>query len=219
MMPFTNQLFSLTGEGSGRMWTREFPPMPTKRFRSTALCTLAALIIAGGVNKNMSTLQTVEVLNIETRQWSTATDLPQATMYAPAAFCGDQVYILGEAKMYTCSVFTLIQSCKSFLASIRNTGARVWERVAALPVTSTTCVPVHGQLLAIGGKDSDKKSTAAVHMYNPTTDSWEVISHMGTPRWECIVAVLPNNQLMVVGGRTGKRCDTKTDSVEFATIE
>jgi hypothetical protein len=26
----TNQLFSLTGEGSGRRWTEEFPPMPTK---------------------------------------------------------------------------------------------------------------------------------------------------------------------------------------------
>ena len=26
----TNQLFSLTGKGSGRRWTEEFPPMPTK---------------------------------------------------------------------------------------------------------------------------------------------------------------------------------------------
>jgi myosin heavy subunit len=27
----SNQLFSLTGEGSGMRWTEEFPPMPTKR--------------------------------------------------------------------------------------------------------------------------------------------------------------------------------------------
>ena len=129
----------------------------------------------------MSTLQTVEVLNIETHQWSTAADLPQATMYAPAAVCGDQVYILGEANMYTCSVFTLIQSCKSFLASIRSRGARVWKEVAAPPVTQTTCVSIHGRLLAIGGVDSEEKSTTAVHMYNPTTDSWEISSHIMTP--------------------------------------
>ena len=66
--------------------------------------------------------------------------------------------------------------------------------------------------LAIGGKDSDNKSTTAVHMYNPTTDSWEVISHMGTPRWGCVAAAIPNNQLMVVG-------IMEIDSVEFATLE
>jgi hypothetical protein len=41
------QLFSLTGEGSGRRWSEEFPPMPTKREASMALCTGAALIVAG----------------------------------------------------------------------------------------------------------------------------------------------------------------------------
>ena len=122
--------------------------------------------------------------------------------------------------MYTCSVLTLIQSCKSFLASIRNRDARVWKETAAPPAMETTCVSIHGQLLVIGGLDSDVKPTTAIHMYNPTTDSWKVISQMGTPRCWCIAAVLPNNQLMVVGGCTSKRyIDTETNSVEFATIE
>ena len=72
----TNQLFSLTGEGSGKRWTNEFPPMPTKRYASTALCTGADLIVAGGQTENYSRLKTVEVMNTETRQWSTAVDLP-----------------------------------------------------------------------------------------------------------------------------------------------
>jgi hypothetical protein len=55
-------------------------------------------------------------------------------------------------------------------------------------------------------------------MYNPTTDSWEVISHMGTPRHDCIAAVLPNNQLMVVGGYNIS-VYLANDSVEFATVE
>ena len=44
----TNQLFSLTVKGSGRRWTDEFPPMPTKRRGSTALCSGTAVIVAGG---------------------------------------------------------------------------------------------------------------------------------------------------------------------------
>ena len=57
---------------------------------------------------------------------------------------------------------------------------------------------LHEWLLAVGGKDSDGKVTTDIHMYNTTTNSWEVISHMGTPWCQCLVAVLPHNELMVV---------------------
>jgi hypothetical protein len=219
----TNQLFSLTGEGSGRGWTEEFPPMPTRRYGMTALCAEVALIVAGGERRKgmsfefePSILQTVEVLNTETLQWSTAADLPRLLSYTPASVCGDQIYIPGVSNTYTCSLQSLLRSSKkSFLANFRNRGARVWKEVAAPPVTETTCVSIHTQLLTIGGKDSNREPTSAVHMYNPTTDSWEVISHMGTPRYNCIAAVLPNNQLMVVGGYLGH---VSTDSVEFASI-
>ena len=90
----TNQLFSLTGEGCGRRWTEKFPPMPTKRYGSTALCTGTALIVAGGRREYDFTLQTVEVMNTETLQWSTAAHLPQPVSYAPGAVCGNHVYIL-----------------------------------------------------------------------------------------------------------------------------
>ena len=203
----TNQLFSLTGEGSGRRWTEEFPPMPTERAASATLYIGVALIVAGGWTFSGPT-ETVELLNSETKQWSTAADLPQPLSFTPAAVCGDQLYVVGEI-MYTCSV-------KLLLASIKNRSARVWKQVAAPPVTETTFVSIHGRLLAVGGSDSDWKPTSAVHMYNPTTDSWEVISHMGTPRYSCIAAVLPNNQLMVVGGYVGS---VSTNSVEFASIE
>ena len=121
--------------------------------------------------------------------------------------------------MYTCSLQTLLQSCKSFLASFRNRsrGARLWKEAAAPPVTQTTCVSIHGRLLAIGGEDSDGDPTTAIHVYNPTTDSWEIISHMGTPRYNCIAVVLPDNQLMVVEGYTSG--DAGINSVEFASIE
>ena len=216
----SNKLFSLIGDCSGRRWTEEFPPMPTKRWGSTALCTGTTLIVAGGKIKDLSPLKTVEIMNIETKQWSTAADLPLPVAYATTAVCGDQIYILGESNMYTCSVATLIQSCMSFLASLLwNRGTGVWNKVAAPPVKRTTSVSIHGRLLAIGGKDSNEEPTSAIHMYSPTTDSWEVISYMGTPRWLCIAGVLPDNQLMVVGGFTGKSYKTETDSVESATME
>ena len=182
--------------------------MPTEQAVSTALYIETALIVAGGWTFSGPT-ETVEVLNSETKQWSTAADLPQPVSHAPAAVCGDQIYVMGKA-MYTCSV-------QALMMSIRNSGSRVWKEVAAPPVTETTCVSIHGRLLAIGGTDSYETPTLAIHMYNPTTDSWEVISHMGTPRKSCIAAILPNNQLIVVGGYI--TTFGTTDSVEFASVE
>ena len=179
------------------------------------LCTGTALIVAGGEAEDNSPLNTVEIMNIATKQWSTAADLPQPVSYAPAAVCGDQVYILRETNMYTCSVVTLIQPRASFLAN-NYLWKRVWSEIATPPVTWTTCVSIHDQLLVIGGNGSDEEPTSAIHMYSPITDSWEVISHMETPRRDCIAAVLPDNQLMVVGGLTGQGV---TDSVEFASVK
>ena len=87
---------SYSASRRGWRWTTEFPPMPTKRWGSTALCTGITLIIAGGKTEQDSELKTVEIMNTATKQWSTAADLPQPTSFAPAAVCGNQFYILGE---------------------------------------------------------------------------------------------------------------------------
>ena len=77
---------------------------------------------------------------------------------------------------YTCSVSALLQTCtqKSSLEectsalSLSNSSSGstdVWSQLADLPVPESTCVTFCGQLLAIGGIDSDYKSTAsAVYM-------------------------------------------------------
>ena len=229
----TNQLLSLTDEGSGRRWTEKFPPMPTKRYHVSALCIGTTLIVAGGLGHGDETLKTVEVLNTETREWHTAADLPQPLAQSSIALCGDLVYLLGgedqekavTTSMYSCSLTSLLFSTSPTLLGLggrlvstlkRSSKRSPWNRVADLPVKRSTAVSLHGRLLAIGGDDSKGKPTTAVHMYQPTTNSWEVISHMTTSRTQCLSAVLPDNQLMVVGGLTTgeKFCE----SVEFGTV-
>ena len=51
--------------------------MPTKRSCVSALCIGTALIIVGGLKGDAVFLKTVEILNTSTRQWHTATELPQ----------------------------------------------------------------------------------------------------------------------------------------------
>ena len=151
---------------------------------------------------------------------------PQATRFT--SIYGDQIYMLGGTEdncycnsAYTCSVSALLQSCvlSSLEAKFQKTfledKAGVWRRIADLPVIRSTCESFHSRLLAVGGIESGKDTTA-VYMYNSTTNSWEIISHMTTGRRLCFTAVLPDNRLMVVGGYN--ELFHTIDSVELATV-
>ena len=225
-----NNLFSLTGGGadSEKNWSEDFPPMPTKRCGVSALCIGTALIVVGGEkgnNHNVTILKSVEVLNTSTRQWHTATELPQALSTSSMTICGDRIYLLGGIdknvewthSVYSCLLTSLLLSIRSGLvrALSRSSSSDTWIRVADLPVVGSTAVSLYGQLIAVGGRDLLDKCTSDIHRYSPSTNSWEVISHMATPRSVCLAAVLPDNQLVVVGGLT--KDNEKSDSVELGS--
>ena len=220
----TNSLLSLTNN----KWTKQFPPMPTKRRFTVVVCSGKSLVVAGGLGEGGKELITVEVMDTETLQWSTASSLPHPLYQAPATLCGDQVYMLGgrdqndkSKSVFTCSLAALLQSSKpqSLGARLKTSSLasrpQVWHQLADTPATLSTCASLHGRLLAVGGCDSHDKRTTVIHMYNTTTNSWEVISHMASPRCRCLVAVLPHNELMVVGGL---KTYVETDSIEIASI-
>ena len=225
----TNQLLSLTGE---RKWVEQFPPMPTKRWITAAVCSGKSLVVAGGRGGTLRgehhQLSTVEVMDTEILKWSTASSLPFGLESATATICQDRIYLLGydgtndPRSVLACSTADLLQSCRS-----QSLGAKlkaltlqtIWHRVADLAVRSSSCVTLCGQLLAVGGCDeSFRNYSTAIHQYNPATNSWKVISHMPTARHCTLVAVLPGNKLMVVGGYTGTGV-TGSDIVEIATLQ
>ena len=220
----TNKLFSFTGEGRDKSWTEEFPPMTTKRCWSTTMFTGTSLIVAGGYSRGIisssTPLTTVEVMNTETRQWSTAADLP--CLVGPdcvisSILCGDQFIVIRNHEVYKCPLTALLQSCTSPSSHHANESSShikpsvQWNRVAKFPEYFSTCVSLNGQLIAIGMPNH--RSITPVYMYYTVSNSWTIISHMSTchSRLHCYAAVLPVNKLVVVGG-------FGTDSVEIATL-
>ena len=162
----TNKLLSLTGEG--RWWSEKFPPMPTKRYAVSVLCTGTSLIVAGGVNDKIRPLRAVEVLNTETQQWRIAPDLPQSLSESSLTLCGDLVYLLGGYNedgatnlVYSCRLSSLLSTGSKSLGErlvstlTRSSKSRVWNRIADLPVKDSTAVTLNDRLLAIGGEDSE----------------------------------------------------------------
>ena len=216
---YTDKLCSLTEKKDGsKEWAEKFPAMPTKRAFTTALNTGTTLIIAGGVGGDI--LRTVEILNIETRQWLIAQDLPQPMWAASATLCGENMYILGGQEdsdlstVYTCSLESLLQpeNCRSpswtsrvakWIKSPAIRPVNVWIKLPDIPVTQATCVSVCGCVVAVGGKNSDSKATASVHMYDKTTSKWIPIGHrMPAAQCSCFVFNHTDNTMVVVGGNT-----------------
>ena len=225
----TSKLLSLKGseEDGDKRWTEEFPPMPTKRYSVSALSIGAALVVAGGKKDGGTCLRTVEVMNTHTREWHTATELPQPLAHSSMTVCGDFVYLLGgydkefrrTRSVYSCPLTALLMSLGGRLAralSWSSSNVDIWARVADLPVAYSSAVTLCGQLIAVGGVDSNDTPTSDVQRYDQATNSWKVISHMATPRSRCFAAVLPDYQLMVVGGWNS--FTRETDSVELGRV-
>ena len=201
-----NKLLSIVNDRDKR-WEEHFPPMPTRRCYAAAVTTRQHLIVAGG--KSRSNLDAVEVMDIQTLVWSTAASLPHPYTWASATICGDQLYMLGgfnkkgdnTKSVLTCSLTKLLHS---------SSNSSVWYRITDVPVYHSTCAVVNCELVVVGGEDAESKTTSAIHKYNPATVSWDIISNMPTARAYCLVAVLPPNEVMVLGGYT--------DKVEIASI-
>ena len=217
----TNSLLSLTESGGGRRWSEVYPAMPTPCSSTVSLASQHTLIVAGGYNGNKNI---VEVMDIPTRQWSTVSHLPHSFAMASGTICGDKLYLAGGCvgvgeptkSVLTCSVSDLLSPPSlgaSSLSLANKTG--VWKRVRHLPVTGSTLITLGGHLLAIGGVDSGR-TIAAVHCYDNHTDSWRGVSEMKKPRWRCLAAVLPGDQLLVVGGNVD--LFTTSDTVEIASL-
>ena len=222
----TNSLLSLTGEGGDRKWSPLFPAMVTKREDTAAVYDGCSLIVAGGWDGGKA-LATVEVLNTNTRQWSTASSLLHPYDRATLGICGDQLYMLGGLDQHghqgthsvlTCSVPELLQSCKtqSLTGKLRTLTLKkkqVWRHVADAPHYMSTCSVLCGRLIAVGGRDEAGKDTTAISAYTEKTDSWEAIADMPTAHHVAVVVIV-SGKIMVIGGQVG---ETVLDTVEIGT--
>ena len=217
----TDSLLSLMGEGKDLKWLPDLPAMPTKRYFTAAVCSGRFLIVAGGEDGS-NRLATVEVLDTNTRQWSTASSLTHPFTWATMSICGESLYMLGgwdqtddeTRSVLSCSIPELLQSCQKqpLARKLRTAPANKstkWRRVANAPHYFSSCATLCGQLLAVGGW-----YTRDITAYNETNDTWEVMGGMLTARRQALVAIL-NGKMMVVGGLVvGGYVGTVTDVVE-----
>ena len=213
-------LLSLTGEGTNKQWSEKFYKMPTERLFPGIVRNRTSLIVAGGTTSGLDgdSLSTVEVMNTETLHWATARSLPHPFLDAWLTVCGDKVYMLGGNVRKTASKSALACSLNDL-----DDKSGKWDIMPKVPVYNATCATVNGKLLAVGGKQSleeGEKNCSAIYAFNPAEKSWGIKCNMEKARSFCLLAALPNNKLMIVGGfmQGQDQHDEPTNHIETVNV-
>lgn len=198
---YTRKLFCYSETQDGGMWFEEYPPMSVERFNAVGAFCNDMLIVAGGFNTAWNVIVQVEVMNIDSREWSTVQSLPHPIYSASAAVCNDTLYIVGGYYEKARAHFSAISCPLNLLTTeVDISRTKIWEKIADLPVCRSTCVTFRGKLAAVGGRMRNDHHSNSLYIYNPTTKTWNAVADMLSMRSECFAAVVNDRKVVVAGG-------------------
>ena len=198
-----------------KRWTHPLPPMTTACYSpSVATHNNRWLMVIGGYggSTGRTFLSRVEILDTtEPVQWYQAASLPQPCRRTPLAITGNMCYLLGgytEGDIATKNAFSvclddLVSQALSQPASASTSAPPTpspWQSLPDTPLDySTTLVLINGALLAVGGGKYHTGSSA-IHMYQPSSNSWVKAGELPTKRDTSGCIVLPSGEILVAGG-------------------
>lgn len=235
----TNILVGLT---HSKVWDDILPPMPTKRAFPAAATISEHLVVAGGkIAPESEGLVTVEILDLESLQWSTAISLLVPLEHPQLVVCENLLYVTDSesSQVHACSVNGVIPPAEQpnsslaangssssenspSQASIRPSSAEneentTWKRISNLPSKGgTRIITEGGQLLALGGHDHKYRPSKIVACYDQESDTWKTVGALSAPKWGFLAVSLPNRKIMVAGGNSSAQ--ENCDSTDIASL-
>lgn len=195
----TNKL--LTWKDGG--WVEEFPPMNTARYGPAVMSDGRYVITAGSRDDEIS----VELFTISSNSWSAVSSFPQPLPWINGTMCGGHIYVKGGfGKTYSISLQSLLSSRGTDTSSQSR-----WLPLPRAPVVGSTMSTICGQAVAVGGESGSHDETSDIHQIH--NGEWvKVKGQMNTARYWPIVAALPGDRMLVVGGH----CLANLTAVEVA---
>ena len=205
-----------------KIWTHPLPPMTTAcQSPSVATHNNRWLVVVGGYGDTETALSRVEILDTaESVQWYQAESLPHPCYQMSSATIGNMCYLLGgftkggaSKKVFCVCLDDLISQAVSQPASASAPPTpSPWQSLPDTPLTLSTALSFNGALLAVGGNHPE---SLAIHIYQPSTNSWVKAGELPTKRSASGCIVLPSGEVLVAGG--GDDDETRR-KVEIASI-
>ena len=227
---FDNSLYSLMEDGGRKVWLPTLPPMREARVSPGAASSSNHIVVVGGeiqAPRARFLANSVEVYDFSRRQWSTAGRLPKPIKRVTMTLCDDFFIILGGVttnsqpltEVYYSTVSGVINSAtqSELSRAFRGSADTASWQIAGTPLVYSCCAAVGKNVLAVGGWDN--KASNGVYRLNPRApvgvNPWSYAGQLAVPRFDCMVAVLPGDRMVVIGGR-GQSQDTVLNLAEMA---
>ena len=197
-------------------WQNPYPEMKKECSSCSAIAYRQWLVVAGGLpGGGGEMLTSVEVMNIETKQWYAGPSTPIGWHSMKTALVGDNCFFMGgyTGENPTSTVYRI-----SLLQWEASEERQVWTEIHSTMIWSAP-LSIGGALLAVGGRNAEGGSDTvmpAIHLYQPDTGEWVKVGDLPTPRYACTCAMIGDRELLVAGGST--RPMELTSKVDLALI-
>ena len=199
-------------DSATQQWLHPYPPMPTARYKASAIGFREFLIVAGG-RSGSSPFDIVEILDTFNLNWYHAQTLPTHCHEIGFSQIDDELYALGGGaamQVFRASLSRLVSTSIS-----PSTPDEVWEKLPDAPLLESACVSLNKLLLALGGRDGKTRSSL-IHQYNPETNQWTKVGILPISRSSCACVMLEKTKVLVFGGEDeGQK---RSNQVYIATI-
>ena len=200
------------------MWTEKLPPLPTARSSSSATLYGDNLFVMGGIDDYGHILDTVEVLCLSRRQWTTLARLPIPLAGATAITYKTRIVLLCgldkdgalSRRVFSFSPDQLLTSSGMFARLTKSTSS-LWQHHSDCPYTVMAFCLCSNHLFGVGGIEKTASvSQPAEWLWRfgfleedseeCPRSNWTLVAKLHTARKLCCVVAMSSTTLAVIGG-------------------
>ena len=210
-----------TYDEEGNQWVSVYPDMKQPRYRPAVVATDSHVIVLGGKIKERNKLtDTIEIMNIKTKQWTlVATTLPDKMYDMSATISNNLVWIIGydDGSKRSNKAFTIPLDDLIYLTTTKLS----WKQLRSDTICFKTAnICYSDPPVILGGDDRQNKTVSAVVAYDPKTESWNEVATLSSPRANCNVVQLPGKRgMLVIGGCSETKSLSHCNSSCLTTTE
>ena len=193
-------------------WRKTIPPMPTERLRPGVVQLGNVVAVVGGVASDAKTvLDTVDILNTATLQWTTSHSLklPIPMWGMKTATCDGYVYIacgLHHHGRQIKRVFKLPLSVLDQAVAKQqvqdNPPQCQWTEVEESPFYLSGLLPTSHHPLVVGGRDSSLNSSSIISVFDSSVNKWSNVGHCSVACCRPCLLSVSCSAFIVIGGCT-----------------
>ena len=206
-------------------WTDHFPNLLRARLKPGVVSHSEYVIVAGGAIHKGTINDDIEILNTtQPSQWMMTTILLPEPMWGIFPTISDnKIVIVGYhrstgriSRVHQLPVDTITSSTTSQATSNQPVQ---WMKLPSAPHYSTRTIPNSHPPVIMGGRNHQDASTSDVVMLDESTNKWNTVSSLSSPRFGVAVVPIDSDTILVLGGCTGGTDVAGAKAHSITTVE